>query len=620
MYTRFRESANQFSEFKKSFNSPEDMVEYLNKHKEHALVYFDHNQNKFINLAPNVANCTYALNDSDNAFSLISRDTYYKMTKEFNPNKLPNPRILRYINELGEEVEEDFDPENDDQIKLINDIKNTEGRRYDIVDKRGIDNFINKSKEMFLVPLKVLSLTYSFPFIVQNALTAAMQNMRQYEGPMNVFKFLKDVSNTNKRYQRHKKLEETLLNNASFIRFATGKEGNFAKLIQKDSIIDDMLAEGVDQDIIDYVKKLKNELTPEELEDISYINELLRSNAVRGEISQIESEMMVGKAKRRDYDSLNVTDKYIYNTNATSGFNTIEDELEALELKDQRTLLPKERQRANELRRLINNKKYAFYGVINNRFTKGFMDVNEDLERVVRLQMIIDLMEQGYTKEASLSKVIDTHFIYDNKTVAEQYAEFIVPFISYPIRAANQLDELIGDYDFIKMMYLWDQENWKHKNSEKSDYLTKRRAKGDIPVGNKLLQLGNPLMETMTNVTNPLYALNNKLNPVLKPLVDVATNAEHNRWSQLPGISQAKAMYDTIANRNPLDQFTTDFYKSSGYINYYLPRMHSKNPKFYASLYTRTGYSRVAMNMSNTTNNNLYHRVNSILNYNGPRR
>ena len=111
----------------------------------------------------------------------------------------------------------------------------------------------------------------------------------------------------------------------------------------------------------------------------------------------------------------------------------------------------------------------------------------------------------------------------------------------------------------------------------------------------------------------------NKINPLAKPFIDLATGSEYNRWNQLPGISIVNGYANIIKERSLVANFTNDYYRYERFTNYYRPRANNKiYGSLYNRMYTKSGYSRVLMNMQPLTSSNLKYRVNSIMKYSGP--
>ena len=235
--------------------------------------------------------------------------------------------------------------------------------------------------------------------------------------------------------------------------------------------------------------------------------------------------------------------------------------------------------------------------------------------------MVKEQIEMGADLSQATQKVMDTQFIYNDKSLGMKLLEIIFPFASYPMKAANLFLDLAGDSSFVKTMYLWNKYSWGDEEdaATTSSYLQNRKAQGDVPIGDRLLHLGNAFTESLTALSNPLGAMNDKLTPLLKLPVDALTNAEYSRASQLAGqlYNPVRAIEDMQKtgqfHAGSLFNTSQAYYKyQSNYDKGYY-RNYPQRSYLYRNMYTSGGYSRVAMNMQQTTLNNLQYRVGSIL-------
>lgn len=626
-------SSKQFNDFKKFYINQDGSVnlegfkKFLNEHKEYVFVIANNNKIKRIDinntedsiLLDLLTNNLYSEN-----ISLVDRDTFYKLSKRFDSNKIgDNKKIIKLydINSDGSEtvtVKKVSDLSYTELKELRKEYSSTKNKYYTMDDPFGV-KMINAMKEFWLIPSKITSLFMSMPYMVNNIFTAFLNNMRQSGREFNVVDMAVKTGRNVSDLTKHARLFDAagFNNEITLFNYCSEKGINWLKALKDKDIISKL--KSFNPDISDeYLDQLGKAIRNiKDFNRLEKIERYLSSQAAYGESAELQENLKIHEARMKEIEGLdkNSEDYYIKNPKPNGEYKTFKEELIALKSKEASQRTAADYSRIRRLNSYINSQKYNnYYKIFNKGPVKKWNNINNFIENAVRITLIDDLIEQGYTEAASLSKTIDTHFLYTNKSVAEQYAEFVVPFISYPIRAVQQLDELTSDYSFIKMMYLWDKTMWSEEDedSKKSDFLTKRRARGDIPVGDKLLQVGNPFLETMTNIGSPLYALNNKLNPFIKPFVDLATDAKYNRWNQLPGVGQATNLYNIIKERNVLATFTNDYYQYGTYVPRYI---NNKYPKFYNKLYTYTGYSRVLMNMQNVNSNNLKYRVNQILRY-----
>ena len=277
---------------------------------------------------------------------------------------------------------------------------------------------------------------------------------------------------------------------------------------------------------------------------------------------------------------------------------------------------------------ILQEREYKFLNTyLKVTYSNKFLNFNNDMEAIFRTSAIKMYIEDGMSFDQATWETIKRQFVYTDKSLAEQYAEFVVPFISYPIRAALLWEDMTNDANIMDMMYWFNKYTWNDedtKNQEHSDYLSRRRARGDIPVGDNLLGVtGSPFREAVMSVQNPLYTLNNKINPIAKPFIDLATgvDSDRNRWNQLPIVSNVSNIYHSINEQNVLHNITSDYYRYGSYGNYYLPRVNNRiHGTLYNRMYTHSGRSRILMNMQLLNSSNLKYRVDAIMKYGGPYR
>ena len=636
-FTKLDEASKRFDDFRKFYVGQDGTPnvkafrDFLHKHREYRLAYYDYDTNTIKALSPDSKDDILSqvlVGDNYMKFSLIGKDEFFQLSKRTDPNELidNSKKVWKFFRDGVLEREMSYDEVSTEEgQKVLKEYSTTEGLNYDVVLPFRYQ-FVKYLKDFFLVPTKLASLTLSMPFIVQNAITASIQNIRQTGMYLNPVSFMKSLGEVWKNYYSHKKLFNTLMDD-TMIGYLSEHNIQWVNAIKDEDFMrkfteyaESTMSEAEFSIYKDRLDIIKNAL--DNVEDWSGINKIekyVNTAAAKGETAELQENLTINRIKKEQREKLDPKsdDYYITNPKPNGKFNSLKEELDDLTKKSKRT--SKESHRIRELRNMINSQKYEkFYGTLFGKNpVKSFFNFNEDIEHIVRIQLIEELIKEGFTEEYALAKTIDTHFIYDNKSVYEQYAEFVIPFISYPIRAIQQLDELASDSSFMEMVYLWDKITWAEddEQSKRSNYLTNRRSRGDIPVGDKLLQLGgNPFLDTARMLENPLESFNNKLNPFAKPFVDLATGEENVRWNHLPYASQMSNINNIIKEKNLLANYTSDFYKRGNYTNYYLPRFNNRQyPQFYNKLYTSNGYSRVAMRMSNVTDNNLKYRVNSIL-------
>lgn len=519
----------------------------------------------------------------------------------------------------------------------------------------------NWMRNHLLRNLKVLSLV-NMNFMPQNAMAAAFQNIISTEGKINIPKFISSMSKTIRNYHKYNKIMLDVTSSNAIKNFTgnsvTSIETMWTEMIQNEDFLNALIEEG-NTKLVNTLRKLSEK----DIQMLKDYSKYTHTSAAYGEVNSItrnkqrdlkaiaEAEQAAKDLKEKydidfsisNKDLKELEDSGMYTLSEITEIKSLRltalkkkyDNMSTAELKKELSSIKSdiekrgksyknERRQIEIINSILNNRQY---NITNNLFkylgiTK-YLDINNDMETIFRLSAIENYIEQGMTLDQATYEVIKRQFLYNDKSQAEQYAEFFIPFISYPLRMVKLAetmthDSTVMDLLFWMNVYSWDDEE--DEQQENSEYLTKRRARGDVPIGDKLVQFGSPFNEGIMNFQNPLYSLNNKLNPLMKPFVDLATGEEHVRWNHLPVASQIDSVSNMIQERNIMNSFVNDFYRYNQFGNYYRPRINNRiTGTFYNNLYTRTGKSRVSMNMQPLNSSNLKYRINDIL-YSGPKR
>lgn len=572
MKTMYLQSDNPAKEFSNFFNNRKDLV----------LIYLDNNFEINLMNTSDINNMARILTSKNNLFSIISRDDYWKLINKTQPVVLP------------------------DWLK-------------------GIHKYL-------ILPSKLFSLYYSLPYLIKNITSAYLQNMTA--NGHRPIKAINTLVQTSKDYYKWKNMYQLATSNKSIYEILGNFDDvnmNWFKLIENknETFLKLLSEEAKDNPEINQLIKLINEATPEDIKIYNEISELANTNAAFSELTDIQRNLVINRNKNEEIESLrkknHLTEDeketlYLYNNNPNSGYNTWKDEYDALQKKTNKIELDYHRMSIvnthirddgyNNM--MLNIQKYS--GMLK------WMDFNEDIEIIFRMSMMREQAELGFDLSQATKKVMDTHFIYNDKSLAMKELEIIMPFVTYPIKAANLFIDLTNDYSFAKIMYEWNKYSWGDEDASRSNYLEKRKAQGDIPVKDRLLHLGNAFTESLMSLTNPLEAANDKLNPIFKPGIDAITKPKYPRTGQLLGpiYNPYQAIKESLQTNKPPHPGTF-FGTSHAYYNYknnYNKNIYRNYPQhsyLYNNLYTKQGYSRVAMNMQQTTLNNLKYRVGSIL-------
>lgn len=338
-------------------------------------------------------------------------------------------------------------------------------------------------RRSLLAPLKVISL-FNLAFTLGNAVDITLKNVKETEGGMTQSYTL--IGNTWRAMKAH-----SLYND--YYRRAM-KELDF-------SLYDNYNAEWVDA----YRRLLsaKGPLSDQEkanLKMVEFVHEFLNTEAAASEVNQMLLRM-----------SLNKIGKY---------------------------------KRSNAWDTMVNK---IFFSKLGSETSMNFnpfsanLQLNGWLEVVGRMGLHLDDLEKGLTKNESLAKILKTHFNYSNKSHAEMYAEFIIPFISYPLRSFEYWSEALFEKGVeTRLMFKSLEVAWGDELDDNA-YAQYQMSRGNIPVGNIALQTGFTFMDAMqmSNVSGeygPLPdQLMRKVNPIIKNMI---TDPAFGKVSQSEGLSR----------------------------------------------------------------------------------
>lgn len=514
---------------------------------------------------------------------------------------------------------------------------------------------------IIISPIKLASLLLNIPFIIQNVSAAYLQNLT--DNGFNIAKTNRYLFETFHQYHKMNELLEDISNSRALQNLYNSTDydfdtGLFKNLVDnKEKIIDILQDEinGIGVTNEPLVKSLQNsidkinKLTDTDILNYKELNDIVSTNAAFGHMKEVRENVTkrerkervieqyknkeskgieISAKEKRDYfimrDDPNVIDGHSFK-NLTEEYEFLKEYTKKSEFKElDSDVKDIYYARKTKLRKSVNVNNGEFLAKLYKiNLIKKWTDLNSNIETIFRASMMRAGMDTGDTLSEAAQTVINTQFIYNNKSLAEKYGELVVPFISYPIRASRLFTELSSDASFVLPMYhimnnMWtgeDQETDKSANT----YLNNRIAKGDIRVGDSLVSIGNPLTESIGTMLNPISAVNDKLNPLIKPAVDVAVNAKYNRWTQLPIISQGVNGYQGLQEMQKgnigvgLGRTMGSVRSYESYSKNYYMKNYPQRSYIYNKLYSKAGKSRIEMNMQNTNVQNSSYRVDNIL-------
>ena len=219
--------------------------------------------------------------------------------------------------------------------------------------------------------------------------------------------------------------------------------------------------------------------------------------------------------------------------------------------------------------RMINT---VFYGSKFSPFTQN-LKYNSYMESIGRLALHINNLRKGLLPNESLLKVLKTHFNYGNKSKAELYAEFAIPFASYPLRSMEFWPEALG-YNNATTKFLVDSmiNVWGRDKLDDNEYALYQFSRGNIPIGNNIFQTGFTFMDTLgapfIGKNNP-YPLpeqfTRKLNPLIRNVYQASqgTISNNEAFLRTPGINQIRNVYNLFILKDGNTTITDPYYTQS---------------------------------------------------------
>ncbi len=235
----------------------------------------------------------------------------------------------------------------------------------------------------------------------------------------------------------------------------------------------------------------------------------------------------------------------------------------------------------------------VFYGSKYSPFRYNF-EINSMAEVVGRLGLHINNIKKGLTMNESLLKILKTHFNYSNKSKAELYAEFVIPFASYPLRSFDFWPEALS-YDNKTSKFLVDSllTAWDRDKLDDNSYARYQFSRGNIPIGNSVIQTGLTFMDTLSapfigkNAPLPVpEQVTRKVNPLLKNSFQafIGTMDKQEAFLRTPGISQVRNIYNTFTQEdksmsNVLPSMADSYFADNKFVvrSSYMSRQHMFN-------------------------------------------
>ena len=195
----------------------------------------------------------------------------------------------------------------------------------------------------------------------------------------------------------------------------------------------------------------------------------------------------------------------------------------------------------------------VFYGHKYSPFARN-MQLNSSVELYSRLGLHLNNVKKGLTPEESLTKVLNTHYNYADKSIEEMYAEFVIPFMSFPIRSFMfWSDQLFSKPDQTKFLSKLILRSWGQDELNNNDYAEYQASRGRLPIGNYAVNFGLTYLDAATIMGgahgSPIpfsdQALR-KVNPIAKQLLEPSDRAIDERLQRMPIASQLTALNTAV--------------------------------------------------------------------------
>ena len=160
------------------------------------------------------------------------------------------------------------------------------------------------------------------------------------------------------------------------------------------------------------------------------------------------------------------------------------------------------------------DKLNAYEWLISNNH---MLQLNGHVEHAGRLANYRQGLSIGLTEADALARTVRTHFDYGMKTKAQMYAEFVIPFITFPlynlqywVTAAFESPWLIEALIDASRLSL-DVEEQTQYTLDHSQYLQSQINNGNIRIGDLVLKLNPSVYDAFNLVTNPEDQLNSRI-------------------------------------------------------------------------------------------------------------
>lgn len=172
--------------------------------------------------------------------------------------------------------------------------------------------------------------------------------------------------------------------------------------------------------------------------------------------------------------------------------------------------------------------------VLNNIATRTILDINSEIENVVRLTAYTWQLMNGATIDEAMMAVLRTHFDYSVKSRARQYAEYVVPFFGFIEQNMMFWLRLLNEKGWAGTLFsnlmtpIWNLDETESIELNDNKSLQYHVLAGNIVLDNNLVLKLNPsVLDALRLVSDPNEALG-RLNPIIRGIKSYRDDPEQN--------------------------------------------------------------------------------------------
>lgn len=201
--------------------------------------------------------------------------------------------------------------------------------------------------------------------------------------------------------------------------------------------------------------------------------------------------------------------------------------------------------------------------------TSWFNSVNDRVERVSRLGLLLNLIDNGMDSSNAFRKVIDTHFDYQLADAELGLLSDVFWFITFPIKNSlyylnegltKNPDMLKMQMDLIEASWVRDDMTW--EDIKNSDYLARNVMTGNLRIKfngkDIVLKTGSSVFDFFKILFDPFGAAKDRLNPFLSVMLGQDEPSQLNPLSSVSyridqirkGRSLLPSVYTKLYDRN----------------------------------------------------------------------